>query len=450
MEVSLIEMLDARERRAQRQMQLLQQYGTTLICFTMNIAGPVKNSPLIRRGFCLGKRLLEQQLMVARAKVLHFEEISENTGNEAVYVLDCDALTAKRAAVIIEDHTEAGRLFDMDVLRPDGSKVDRQELNLDARRCLICGGIAQNCARSRTHTVPQLQERTRQLLETALAHDDATRIAQLACQALLYEVAATPKPGLVDRANSGSHKDMDFFTFQASAAALWPYFETCSEIGMDTKQLLPEETFARLRAPGMLAEGEMLRATGGVNTHKGAIFSLGILCAALGRMGWEYADQPQWLLYECAQMTARLVEKDFAGLTAENAKTAGQKLYLRHGITGVRGQAEAGFPAVLKVGLPKLEEGLSRGLSVNDAGCAALLAMLAAAADTNLISRSDYETQQRIALETAILLQKTPFPEEAMLQQMDADFMEKNLSPGGTADLLAMTYFLYLLKEDAQ
>ena len=450
MEVSLMEMLDARERRAQRQMQLLQQYGTTLICFTMNIAGPVKNSPLIRRGFEMGRRLLEQQLMVAKAKILHFEEINENTGNEAIVVLDCDALTAKRAAVIIEDHTEAGRLFDMDVLRPDGSKVDRQELKLDARRCLLCGGIAQNCARSRTHTVQQLQERTQQLLETALAHYDTKRIARLACQALLYEVAVTPKPGLVDRANSGSHTDMDFFSFQASAAALWPYFETCAEIGMETKQLLPEQTFARLRVPGMMAEGEMLHSTGGVNTHKGAIFSLGILCAALGRMGWEYADKPEWLLYECSQMTAGLVEKDFAGLTAENAKTAGQKLYLRHGITGVRGQAEAGFPAVLKVGLPKLEEGLSKGLSINDAGCAALLSMLAAAADTNIISRSDYETQQRIALETAILLQKTPFPEEAVLKQMDADFMEKNLSPGGTADLLAMTYFLYLLKEDAQ
>lgn len=449
MEVSLTEMLDARERRARRQMQLLQQYQTTLICFTMNIAGPVKNSPLIRRGFCLGKELLRQQLMVFRADILHFEEICEKTGNEAIFVLDCDALTAKRAAVTVEDHTEAGRLFDMDVLRPDGSKVDRQELNLGSRTCLICGGIAQNCARSRTHTVEQLRAKTEALLESALAHYDSSRIARLACQALLYEVAVTPKPGLVDRANSGSHADMDFFTFQASAAALWPYFETCARIGMETRRLLPEETFARLREPGMLAEGEMLRATGGVNTHKGAIFSLGILCAALGRMGWEYADKPQWLLYECAQMTAGLVAKDFAGLTAQTAKTAGQKLYLHYGITGVRGQAEAGFPAVLKVGLPKLEEGLQKGLSVNDAGCTALLAMLAASDDTNMISRSDYETQQRIALETAILLQRTPFPERETLEQMDRAFMEKNLSPGGTADLLAMTYFLHFLKEDA-
>ena len=88
MEVSLTEMLDARERRARRQMQLLPPYQTTLICFTMNIAGPVKNSPLIRRGFEMGKTLLRQQLMVFKAPILHFEEIHEKTGNEAIFVLD--------------------------------------------------------------------------------------------------------------------------------------------------------------------------------------------------------------------------------------------------------------------------------------------------------------------------------------------------------------------------
>ena len=450
MEVSLIEMLDAREQRVQRQRQLLEQYGKTLICFTMNIAGPVKNSSLIRRGFDMGREFLEQQLMVAKVKILHFEQINEKTGNEAIYVLDCEPITAKRAAVTVEDHTEAGRIFDMDVIRPDGSKVDRQELKLNARTCLICGGVAQVCARSRAHSVEQLRAYTETLLETALTHYEVRQIARFACQSLLYEVTATPKPGLVDRANSGSHTDMDFFTFQASAAALWPYFETCAKIGVETKHLLPEQTFDRLRMPGLIAEGEMLSATGGVNTHKGAIFSLGILCAAIGRVGWDCADQPEKLLYECGQMTAGLVAKDFAGLTRENAATVGQKLYIYHGITGIRGQAEAGFPTVLKIGLPKLEEGLERGLSINDAGCAALLAMMAVTDDTNLISRSDYETQQQIEKETAVLLQKDPFPGEEVLKQMDKLFIEKNLSPGGTADLLAMTYFLHLLKENAK
>ena len=450
MEVTLMQMLDARENRAARQRQLLAQYGENLLCFTMNIAGPVKNSPLIRRGFALGQRLLQQQLMVHRAGILHFEQIDEVTGCEAIYVLSCDALTAKKAAVAIEDGMKLGRLFDMDVLKADGTKVDRQELGLGSRKCLICGGRAADCARSRAHTVEQLQEKTTGLLTEELDRYEAKKIASLACRALLYEVGATPKPGLVDRANSGSHRDMDFFTFQSSAAALWPYFETCAALGMETKDLLPEETFARLRTPGMIAEGEMLFATGGVNTHKGAIFSLGILCAALGRMGPEHYDKPEFVLYECGQMTHGLVERDLAGLTKETAVTAGQKLYLEQGITGVRGQAEAGFPAVGKVGLPKLEEALAAGRSLNDAGCAALIAMMAASVDTNLISRGSVELQQQIAVETAMLLFREPIPREQTLLEMDRRFMEKNLSPGGTADLLAMVYLLHFMKEDAK
>lgn len=445
MEVSLMEMLEARERRVLRQRQLLEQYGSALLCFTMNIAGPVKNSPLILRGFRMGSRLLEQQLLTARVEILHREEICEKTGCEKLYVLGCDPIAAKKIAVLLEDHTQAGRLFDMDVLRADGSKVERQELGLEGRKCLICGGMAQSCARSRAHTVAQLQERTAQLLEDALTEYESRRIAGHACRALLYEVAVTPKPGLVDRHNSGSHRDMDFFTFQSSAAALWPYFRDCAAIGLTTRELAPEEVFRKLRIPGMLAEGEMLRATGGVNTHKGAVFSLGILCAAAGRLG---ENDPEGLLEECRRMTAGLVAEDFQGLTPENAKTVGQKLYLQYGIAGVRGQAEAGFPAVREAGLPVLEAGLARGLSLNDAGCAALLALMAAAVDTNLIARSDYETQQKIAWEIAYLLRENPFPGEDLLRKMDEAFREKNLSPGGAADLLALTWFLHLMKGD--
>lgn len=445
MEVSLMEILDARERRARRQKELLAQYGKPLLCFTMNIAGPVKNSPLIRRGFALGKLLLERQLPVQKAQILHFEQGCADTGNEAIYVLDCDALAAKRAAALVEDHTPAGRLFDMDVIRPDGSKVSREELGLEERKCLLCGLPARICGRSRAHSVEQLQQRTEELLEDALLRRESGEIARLACQALLYEVAVTPKPGLVDRENSGSHRDMDFFSFQASAAALWPYFEACAKIGMETSTQQPEQTFGALRGPGMLAEGAMLHATGGVNTHKGAIFSLGILCGAVGRLG---TGDPETLLAECGRMTAGVTAGDFAGVTEENARTAGQKLYLRHGITGVRGQAEAGFPAVLRAGLPTLEAGLDRGLSLNDALCGALLALLTAAVDTNLIARSDYDTQQQVRRKVEELLQSEPFPGPERLRQLDADFTARNLSPGGSADLLAMTCFLYLLKQE--
>ena len=446
MEVTLLEMLEARERRALRQQALRNQYGKAMVSFTMNIAGPVKNSPLIRRGYILGKKLLRQQLEAAGIPVIYFEEIQEKTGNEAIFLLDADSLAAKAITVEIEDHAPVGRLFDMDVLCPDGRKIDRQELGREGRKCLICGGMAQACARSRTHSVPELQEKTRKILEDALLREDCQTAARLASQALLYEVAATPKPGLVDRENSGSHRDMDFFTFQASVAALYPYFYRCVEIGRQTADA--KETFRRLRLPGKMAEGEMLHATAGVNTHKGAIFSMGILCGALGRLERQQWSDPNAILAECAAMTEGLVEQDYVNLTQETAKTAGQKLYLQYGITGVRGQAEGGFPVVQKVGLPKLEAALAAGKTINEAGCAALLAMLADTVDTNMIHRGGYEQAKETSENLRILLEKEPFPTKETLETLDREFIRRNLSPGGTADLLALVYLLHFLKEE--
>jgi holo-ACP synthase/triphosphoribosyl-dephospho-CoA synthase len=270
--------------------------------------------------------------------------------------------------------------------------------------------------------------------------------ARLACQALLYEVCTTPKPGLVDRENCGSHRDMDIFTFMNSASALWPYFAKCTQIGRETAKAPAAETFCRLRSEGVKAESDMFAATNGVNTHKGAIFSMGIVCAALGRLPeerWKYADV---ILQECADMTQGLVETDFSGLTKERAVTVGQKLYLNYGITGVRGQMEAGLPAVREVGLPVLKEGILRGLGINDSGCAALLALMASATDTNLIARSDLVTQQATVDRIKELLCINPYPNRQTLEQLDREFIEKNLSPGGSADLLAICYFLYFLE----
>ena len=447
-EVSLMEMLDARERRVQRQQALLERYHRPLICFTMNICGPVKDSPLIRRGFARGQQLLRQQFFRAGLVPLHQEADCGTTGCEAFYVLDAAPLTIKKLTTDIEDATPLGRLYDMDVLRPDGRKVDREELHLEGRKCLICGGPAKVCSSRRVHTVAQLQEKTTAILMDTLTALDAAAAAQQAVRAILYEVATTPKPGLVDRCNSGSHTDMNFFTFMDSAASLYPYFEACARAGQASADRPAPETFAALRPLGCEAEGEMLDATGGVNTHKGAIFSIGIACAALGRLERSLWSDPARVLQEIAAMTAGLTERDFAGVTAENAVTAGQKLYLQYGITGVRGQVEAGLPAVRDYGLPALENGLAQGCGLNRSGCGALLAILANSTDTNIIARSSFERQQALVQALKALLARTPYPDEAALAAMDESFRAERLSPGGSADLLALTYLLYFFKTE--
>lgn len=249
-QVTLTEMLNARERRVQRQQKLLAQYQMPMVSFTMNIAGPVKNSRLIRDGFQLGKRELKRQLNFRNLPLVYCEEISVSTGNEAFLLIDADPLIIKKITCSVEDDSDLGRLFDMDVLRPSGEKTDRTELGLSPRRCLICSAPAKECARSRAHTIEQLQARTTEILSKAIEDDDSCQAARLASRALLYEVCTTPKPGLVDRIDNGSHKDMDIFTFMDSASSLWPYFETCTRIGRQTCDLPAPSTFQKLRSHG--------------------------------------------------------------------------------------------------------------------------------------------------------------------------------------------------------
>ena len=439
MEVSLQEILTARESRAARQKELLARFQKPLICFTMNIADSVKYSDTILWGFRLGNQWLKVQL--ADLPILHYEEQLLPTGCEGYYIVDAQAELLKQRTVQIEDCAQVARLFDMDVLDATGKKLERTELGYPARKCLICDQPAYMCGRSRAHNVEQLQSKTTELLKSAMAEADCTHIAKTAQQALLYEVCTTPKPGLVDTRNNGSHKDMDIFTFMASSAALVPYFTQCAKLGMETRELQPPEVFDRLRFPGKLAEEAMYQATKGVNTHKGSIFSLGILCAAAGRLGsanW----QAEALSEQCKEMTKGLVSRE---LDDCSGNTSGERIYTAHGVSGARGQAESGYRQVIEVGLPALEKGLKLGLSLNEAGCGTLLALIASTEDTNLIRRGSLAEQKATAQQLRVLLQENPYPSKDVLEQLDDSFIRKNLSPGGCADLLAITYFLHFL-----
>lgn len=449
MDVTVQDMMEARERRCARQQALLKEYGQTLLCFTMNIPGPEKDSPLIRAGMQLGQRLLRQGFLRLNAKPVHTEFEDAFTGCAAYYVLPLSPMDVKRMTADIEEASPMGRLFDLDVLRPNGEKVERQELGLPGRKCLLCGQDARVCARSRSHTVEQLRQETDRILRQALVQDQSETVARLACQAVLYEVLVTPKPGLVDRNHNGSHRDMDVFTFSASAAALYPYFLQCAKLGAETAAQPPAEAFALLRTHGRVAEGAMLKATTGVNTHRGAIFSLGLLCASAGRLGREKWVQPDALLSLCGEMTQGLTAKDFSGLTPETARSNGQKLYLQYGVTGVRGEAEQGFPLVRDVGLPKLEAGLREGLSLNDAGCAALLAIITRNMDTNVLHRGGMDMLEGMQAVAAGMLWQAPFPSKGSIASFDAYLVSRNLSPGGSADMLAMCYLLHFLREEA-
>jgi holo-ACP synthase/triphosphoribosyl-dephospho-CoA synthase len=341
----------------------------------------------------------------------------------------------------VEECHPLGRLFDLDVILPDGKKMERRT----PRSCLVCGREGFFCASSRAHPIEEIRRVTQAMLCTFFAEKDAEKTATLAVESLKEEVHTTPKPGLVDERNNGSHRDMDLALFEASADALKPYFRTAFLLGIKGKDSPPDKAFSLLREAGKEAEKVMFSVTDGVNTHKGAIFTLGLICGALGRL-WTADSFPcdrTRVLETAAVLVTPAVEEDFARMTG---KTVGERLYLQEGIEGVRGEAKRGFPTVAKGALPLFEALLQEGLCRNAAAVKTLLFLIAETEDTNLLSRGGKEGAEWAKKEAKKAFLAPDFSSERVAET-DRLFIEKNLSPGGSADLLALVLFLSRLGE---
>ena len=395
-------MLLARDRRASRQAALLSRYGRPVISFTMNIAGPVKDSPLIRYAFRSGLRQLEALPCAQLCR----EAIFEPTGPEALLVYEKqDARLLKAFCIRLESEGEAGRLFDLDVLDANGEKLSRET----GRTCLVCGGPVSICSRSRAHGLEAITARTRGILEAFAAET----LGEMAENALLAEVHFTPKPGLVDEANNGAHRDMDVPLFERSAHALRPCFEEFVRLG------LQGAAAAALQQAGVRAEQAMFAATGGVNTHKGAIYSGALLLHAAGRLlsGEEEGD-----LCELAAQTAAAIP----------APTGTHGAAVRAQCGGIRTEAVSGYPTAQAV-LRQLRQ--SGPLD-------ALLLSMSRLDDSTLWHRGGAEGAQLVRSRAADILAAPASEREARTRRLDAELIERNLSPGGSADLLAMAFFL--------
>ena len=160
-EINLAQMLARREKRSAQQKLFLSQYHSPLVSFSMNIPGPIKTNDLIRRAFDIGEILLLETLRKIDAEILDFEEVHEDTGDELLLaVKNIAPETLKDLAVHIENYSEIGRLFDIDIIDADGQKLARKNF----RKCLICDKQAQECARSRTHSVQDMQEAIENIL----------------------------------------------------------------------------------------------------------------------------------------------------------------------------------------------------------------------------------------------------------------------------------------------
>lgn len=275
---------------------------------------------------------------------------------------------------------------------------------------------------------------------------DLQKVSQYLTQAILLEVSTHPKPGLVTRLSNGAHKDMSIFTFMMSSAVLSKAFNDLQDIGQAHRGTLAE-LFCKLRSYGVGAEAELLRVTKGVNTQRGILFAGGIVSAVSG-YAMNMGLSRDALLPMIKEMAAGLVAKELKNID-HAAMTAGEKLYYKYGITGIRGEVENGFPSVVNYGLPALEDAFDKGATINDALVHALISLMTVVEDSNVIWRTDYDTLlevQRIAKN--ILSLGSVFTEKGRMAIAETEryFLQRRISPGGSADLLSVTITLYLLE----
>lgn len=277
------------------------------------------------------------------------------------------------------------------------------------------------------------------------------RIGYKAWQALLEEVYTTPKPGLVDLYSNGAHRDMDVSTFEKSARALYPYFVRITGQGYLLRGSC-EDLFLAVRKTGMEAEKAMFRATGGVNTHRGLIFTLGIFCAAAGRSlrenGCVKADELKRIQ---RKMTCRILAEELGVLRQGTACTNGERNLKQYGTAGIRGEALAGYPELWNAAVPVLAKDVFRGEGWNLGKIQTLLVLMSRTEDSNVLSRTGPEMLRWMQNEAwCFLEQGGVFQENALqrLYEMDRNFTEKNVSPGGCADLLAAAVFLISIMEE--
>ncbi|MET0264794.1 MAG: triphosphoribosyl-dephospho-CoA synthase [Duganella sp.] len=266
----------------------------------------------------------------------------------------------------------------------------------------------------------------------------AERLAELAVTALVDEAMLSPKPGLVDMRGSGAHDDLSWLLMCESAQVLRPTFRAMARAGAAITDITALRR--RIGALGRDGEARMMAATGGVNTHRGAIWALGLLVTAAARCAVSGTTDPHSIA-NLAGVLARCTDPAAPASTGNKGETA-RRIWC---VGGARGQAEAAFPHVTTVALPMLHAARARGDSDSAAQLNALLAIMASLDDTCLLARGGIDALTAAQAGAHAVLDAGGVASEAgraAMRRLDADLLARRASPGGAADLLAATLLL--------
>jgi holo-ACP synthase / triphosphoribosyl-dephospho-CoA synthase len=411
------------------------------LSLSLNVPGFPKSNPTVDSFFRSCLHDLKNTFVAHRIDIHEKEaiEMCDASGDFYLVPFSMDQFSQteiKQICEAFEENHSLGRFVDVDLNDEQGNTVSSGKSKL----CFFCREKpAIECRREKSHDFDELRSFMFSKMDEYCRKQREERIVKklssLAELAILAEISLTPKPGLVDQFSSGSHSDMNYQTFVDSTAAISRWFGELVSEGFafqddDLTQALP-----RLRNIGLQMEADMFEATENVNTQKGIIFLMGLSLFACGRL---FSKNDHFQAEEFQSIIKRIcndmVRNEMGNLSG---KSHGEKIFLKYGFSGARGEAESGLATVIDFGLPELL--LLEKLN-DEALTKCFLTIAANNNDTNILFRSNPEV-----LSTFKNLCKTALEDfNAANYTALIDFCkQENISPGGSADLLAVTIFVY-------
>ncbi len=449
----LDQLLAAKETLFAEKQRLIAHAQKPLISFSLNIPGWPKKNEIIDKFFF---QLLDEIKRFCLSNRIMLDENSAQISDSAVglsfytvFQSDKDVQTIKTITESFEATHSCGRFIDLDIMDAEGNNISSEK----EKGCFYCGKYpAIDCMRKDRHSKVTLSEyqteKMREYLNRELRKAQADKLTELVTYALLEEASLDPKPGLVSPGSNGSHSDMDYHTFLQSIATLTPVFHS-----FFTESLVNNQVFSieELRIWGLKAEQKMFAATSGINTHKGAIFLLLIASRAIINLTKNNEKRSFENIQKEIDKFTDVIRTD---IITKYEDTHGNRVNEKYAEIkpGIRQQVIDGLPGVFKAGL---EELVTENFSTkNDAKTQkqtlikSLLKIITTNQDSNVLHRGNPAILKSLQNNAADSLQALEKGDMEAYYDFCQWTNQQNLSPGGSADLLAVSIFIYLCTQN--
>jgi len=445
----ITKVLNAREKRAELRNKFANNRQAT-ISLTFNIPGYPKHNKLTDEAYQIVLDDLKRYLYANRIFIDtdNSVKLTDNAGHIFIASLprNINLVSVKAITEQFEIQHPLNRIIDVDIFNEEAKPVS----SLKQKSCIICKNKpAVECMRLGNHSYLELQTVTFRKINDFVNEQKRNHlIAEIevaANRALLYEVSLTPKPGLVNQISSGAHSDMNYYTFLNSASVLAVFWREFAKAGFDFNGDI-SEALPQIREIGIKAEQAMYQATSGINTHKGLIFIFGVSIFSTAFLLKTNNELNQTIIQETIKrICLNIVEEELA--SSELLKTHGEKTYKKYGMqgAGVRLEAQNGFPIVFNLITEFLKEKLKQETFydqnlLNEILLDALLRIMSCLNDSNIIYRAGLEKLNYLKQLASSIVKG-----EKEYSVIHEYCLKENISPGGSADMLAVALFFTFL-----